>query len=485
MGTGTWRAALPHALRSFSLKIVIGALLVLAHGPSAVRAHAGPQVRGITLARAQAPNLLLSNRGLMFGPPGDSTWRLMCNEALGITTAELPEVVQFEDGRLLAACSAGLRESRNGGCDWQPIAPFQMINAPALTRDPSQPNRLYLTTFAPGQAALRVSEDGGTSWQQLAAAGDDEFLRDVRVAPSQPDRLYVRGLQCGSGGFKYSTWSSRDRGKNWDKRPIDIPRGESDFRLLAVSPKNPDLIVAKAEASNPVQTPERLLVSNDAGANYRSPISLHVLNAAVFSADGKQLWVGSDDGLFVSSDDGESFVQVGPAQYVDSLLAADGKLYLGGYYLGVSAGTTGVGVSSDGGQSFETWMQLTQVTQPAQCAPTTMTGTLCEALWLDWEREILSAVAGAPAAGSGGSGAAGAAAGGAGGAGAAAAGAGVGGAAAAGMSAPAKTGGGCSAAPARDGAGNWWLLLMAAAAISQWRRVAGLWTRRIRASSTP
>jgi hypothetical protein len=72
--------ALPGSVRLSQRGRATTTLLVLLLAPGAAQAHAGPQIRGITLARAQSPNLLLSNRGLIFGPPNDSafeTWMLL------------------------------------------------------------------------------------------------------------------------------------------------------------------------------------------------------------------------------------------------------------------------------------------------------------------------------------------------------------------------------------------------------------------------
>jgi hypothetical protein len=351
------------------------------------QAHAGPQVRGIYLG--QTSNMLLSNRGLLFGEPGSQDWSLLCNEALGISTSEVPKVVVLPDGRIMAASSRGLTQTTDGGCHWEGVATFEKVHSPSLIQDPNNPQRLYLSTFAPGMSALHVSDDGGLTWQQLLAADDSEYLGYIHVAPNQPERLYLRTLTVGTESFSYATWRSDDAGKSWEKSPVTLAESENDLQLLAVSPSDPQFLVAKAEAGMQMVDAERLLVSHDAGKTFDSPISLQVINAVSFSADGATVSVGSDDGLFVSSDAGKTFSRVGDAAYIDSLYLDGDALMVGGFFHGVEAGVHGVGISSDGGATMTPWMLLNQVVHPLACDSTAMAAITCKDLWPDWEREIL------------------------------------------------------------------------------------------------
>jgi photosystem II stability/assembly factor-like uncharacterized protein len=346
----------------------------------------------------------------MFGHDGSRDWSLLCNEALGVSTAEVPNVVVLSDARIMAASSAGLTQTTDGGCHWMGVSPYETINSPSLIQDPNNSQRLYLSTFAPGMSAVHMSEDAGLTWQPLIAAADSDFLGYILVAPNQPEQLYLRALTLSSGtaSFSYATWHSSDAGKTWEHSSVTLAESETDLDLLAVSPSDPQLLVAKAEAQNAMFDPERLLVSHDAGKTFDSPITLHVINAVAFSDDGATLSVGSDDGLFVSSDAGKTFAKVGAAAFIESLSFDHGELMVGGYFHGVEAGTHGVGISGDGGATMTQWMLLNQVVHPLACDPTAMSAIDCKQLWPDWEREILgisddpsAAGAGGTAAGSG------------------------------------------------------------------------------------
>src|ERR1700712_3005738 len=110
------RAELPDAGSWLWTCALASVSLALASASGTVHAHAGPQVRGIFWGSEQAPKMLLSNRGLIFAHSNGSDWRLMCNEALGVGTSELPSIVQMPDGRIVAASTVGLSESSDSGC---------------------------------------------------------------------------------------------------------------------------------------------------------------------------------------------------------------------------------------------------------------------------------------------------------------------------------------------------------------------------------
>jgi hypothetical protein len=360
--------------------------------PDAVLAHAGPQVRDIRPEGAGHSQLLVSNRGLIMRGSSSANWQLMCNEALGVSTVEIPDLAELSDGRLLAGTVRGLKISADRGCNWQVVEPYAELTVPSLAQHPTQLDRVYITTYGPGQSGLRTSDDGGKHWQTLIEVEDSDYLRYIRIAPNQPQHIYVRSLRFGSGSaFLYDVLHSSDAGQSWQRHAVSLTDTETDLILLGVSPIDENLVVAKAEAGNPAMT-ERLLVSHDGGTSFSDALQTHVITAVAWSGDGNTLWVAADEGLWRSSDGAQSFQRVGAAEYVSCVLERDGQLLACGYYRGVSAGFPGIGVSSNGGETFERWMGLTDVVEPLLCSPDSATAATCATLWSDWEREILGTI---------------------------------------------------------------------------------------------
>jgi photosystem II stability/assembly factor-like uncharacterized protein len=330
----------------------------------------------------------------------------MCNEALGVNTAEIPELANFADGRILAATSMGLKFTTDQGCNWQGVEPYGTVSSPALAQDANDPQRLFVTTFGDGgQSGVSTSRDGGKSWERIFSVADMEYLRYLLIAPSQPERIYVRSLSFGTGSdFRYQTLRSDDAGKTWARFDVAVMNDtETDFVLLGVSPDDPDLLIAMAEAADPITNKERLLVSRDAGKTFEQVGSIQVITAVTWSSDRKSIYVAADEGLLRSTDNAQSFARVGPAEYVSCVEEHDGLLLACGYYHGVAAGYPGIGVSTDGGETFSTWMALNTVLTPVQCDAQAPTSATCAPLWVDWQREILGTVSG-QAAGVGGAG---------------------------------------------------------------------------------
>jgi hypothetical protein len=384
-----------HAGGAWLASMCFGALSM----PASVLAHAGPQVRDIRPEGRGHRQLLVSNRGLIVRGSSSANWQLMCNEALGVSTVEIPDLAELSDGRLLAGTVRGLKISADLGCSWQAVEPYAELTVPSLAQHPTQLDRVYITTYGPGESGLRSSDDGGAHWRALLEVEDSDYLRYIRIAPSQPQHIYVRSLHFGSGSaFSYDVLHSSDAGQSWQRHALDLIDTETDLILLGVSPIDENLVVAKAEAGNPAVA-ERLLVSHDAGKSFSDPLKTHVITAVAWSADGNTLWVAADEGLWRSSDGAQSFQRVGPAEYVSCVLERDGQLLACGFYRGVSAGYPGIGVSSNGGETFERWMGLTDVVQPLLCGADSATATACAALWTDWQREILGSVDAAPDAG--------------------------------------------------------------------------------------
>jgi photosystem II stability/assembly factor-like uncharacterized protein len=385
-------SARPH----LQLTILLTALLSLSSGAQRVFAHAGPQVREIRFQGGDQNPVLLSNRGLIFGASGPQNWALMCNEALGVNTAEVPELASFDDGRILAATSMGLKFTNDRGCSWQGVEPYGTLSAPSIVQDAKDPQRLFVTTFGDGaQSGVSRSSDGGKTWQRIFSVDDKDYLRYLLIAPSQPERIYVRSLSFGSGSdFRYQTLRSDDAGKTWQRFDLTLMNDtETDFVLLGVSPDDPDLVLAMAEAADPITNKERLLVSRDAGKTFAQVGSIQVITAVTWSSDHKTIYVAADEGLLRSTDNAQSFQRVGPAQYVSCVEEHDGVLLACGYYHGVAAGYPGIGMSTDGGETFNTWMTLNTVLMPVQCDAQAPTRATCGPLWVDWQREILGTVA--------------------------------------------------------------------------------------------
>jgi hypothetical protein len=359
-----------------------------------VHAHAPPQVFQILWRDAADGVVLLTNRGLIFGSEDATRWRLLCNEALNVGVYDRPGLTQLDDGRLLISTIVGLKASADEGCSWQAVEPLGALQTTALAADRSQPARVYVATYAPGEGGIWRSDDGALSWMRVLAVEDNDFLRALRVVPGAPDRVYGSGsVFDDAGNFAHYVVRSSDAGETWERFDVPVLEHELDVIVLAVHPGDPDVVLARATSVEPLAMPDRLLVSRDGGESFASPLEVVSLADAAFGADGGVVWVAGLEGVWRSSDGGASFEPVGMAATMSHVVEHEGMLFAAGRHDGLAAGRDGVGVSSDGGEHFTAWMALNEVREPIACEPDSQAAIACRTPWLDWEREVLRPVA--------------------------------------------------------------------------------------------
>ena len=120
---------------------------------------------------------------------------------------------------------------------WQAVGPFGG-NARALAYDPSNPDHLLLGS---GAGALFESVDGGQHWNHFAqiGSGHDLMLKNIAFDPSHTSTIYVVGWSLtGTGGGFFVT---RDAGRAWSE-PAGL-LGKS-IQALAVAESDPRILVA-------------------------------------------------------------------------------------------------------------------------------------------------------------------------------------------------------------------------------------------------
>lgn len=113
-------------------------------------------------------------------------------------------------------------------------------DARSFAYDPHNPDRIFMGTMA---GKMFLSTDGGATWNRFAhfGNGDDYVLDRIVINPANPKTIYVAAWSVTSDGG--DIFRSKDGGKNWDS--LDGVHGKS-LRALAMAPSNPKIIVAGA-----------------------------------------------------------------------------------------------------------------------------------------------------------------------------------------------------------------------------------------------
>jgi len=366
-----------------------GAAFALALGLAALPASAhAPPLGARVLSPDEAEEVIVTNRGLVFREPATGRARLLCNEALRINTSELPNVALLGDGGLLVATSSGLRLSRDQGCSWSDVAQMENTNTSALAADPNDANSVVIASYDGDVPGLRSSHDAGASWTLLYPTEAGEYVHSLLVAAADSATLYATVASYAPGVAPvHSLLRTRDGGAHW--RRIELPLSERDYlaRAATVSPSDPALLVLYTVANSPGLDGSRLLVSRDAGDTFSVALDGPEIRGAGYGADGK-LWVAARDGLYGADADLEVFAQTSLASELGCVQQRAGDLLVCGHYAGLGSASSGIGISTDGGSSFERWLDFERVDAAIECPAESLTSALCAKPWLDWQAEM-------------------------------------------------------------------------------------------------
>ena len=352
-------------------------------------AHAPPLGARVLVRPSGGEEVIVTNRGLVFRDPQSGVSQLLCNEALRINTAELPNVTLLDDGGLLVASSSGLRLSRDRGCSWTDVGGMETTNTPALASAPDDPSTEFVASYAAERSGLLVTRDAGRSWEMAAVTDASDYVHSLLVAGEGASHVYATlTTYVASEPPAHSLLRSVDGGVTWERRPL--PLEERDYAALAAGadPSDPDRLVLYTVANSPGLDDARLLASADGGDSFEVVLERPEIRGAHHDAEGR-LWVAARDGLYRAAREEQTFERVSGASELGCVSSLAGEVLVCGHYAGVENGRAGVGLSRDAGQSFEALLNFDQVRAPIECDPSSLTTTSCAQPWRDWEAEML------------------------------------------------------------------------------------------------
>lgn len=357
--------------------------------PALASAHAPPLGARVLVRPSGGEEVIVTNRGLVFRDPESGVSQLLCNEALRISTAELPNVTLLDDGGLLVASSSGLRLSRDRGCNWTDVGGMETTNTPALASAPDDPSTVFVASYAAERSGLLVTHDGGRSWEMAAPTDASDYVHSLLVAGEGASHVYATlTTYVASEPPAHFLLRSVDGGVSWERRPLPLEEKDYAARAAGADPSDPDRLVLYTVANSPGLDDARLLASADAGDSFEVVLERPEIRGAHHDAQGR-LWVAARDGLYRAARQDQTFERLSGASELGCVSSLAGEVLVCGHYAGVENGRAGVGLSRDAGQSFEALLNFDQVRAPIECDPSSLTTTSCAQPWRDWEAEML------------------------------------------------------------------------------------------------
>ena len=203
------------------------------------------------------------NAGLTFTPIFDGEGSF----ATGAITIDPknPNVIWVGSGennaQRVVAYGDGVYKSIDGGRSWKNVGLKESEHIGRILIDPRNSDVVYVASQGPlwskgGERGLYKTTDGGATWARILHIDYWTGANDVQMDPRNPDVLIATTWQrqrrtcCFvAGGPGSGIHRSTDGGKTWTKSQAGFPSGDLGRIGLAMSPANPDVVYAIAEAA--------------------------------------------------------------------------------------------------------------------------------------------------------------------------------------------------------------------------------------------
>jgi hypothetical protein len=342
--------------------------------------------------------------GLMMSHDAGKTWQWMCEDAIGYKGMYDPHYAYSPSGALFASTFTGLKVVRNsctfdktpaGDAFLSSIAQGPDAFYYAAAQEADAPNGILAD-----HKIYRSADDGMTFPQSIAPVDPVSWWQTMRIAPSNPSRVYLSGYTflpdpSGTGTIKnHLLFRSDDAGKTWTPLPIDTAKvmlsSDSAIDIVGIDSDNADRVYLRVEAE--ANTPgESIYRSDDKGATWTKlhhsdvPFGGVVVRAAR-NAGGKHDLVAATqlNGSEVSHDDGVTWLPLAGAPHINCLVEnAAGELWACTLNYKFNNGPTdsaGLMKTTD----LVTWtkvMRYEEMTDAVTCAAGTPQQDLCVPMW--------------------------------------------------------------------------------------------------------
>jgi len=248
------------------------ALAIAAGGATAAHANGRfPATTNIHFGPGKSETLYLAvTFGLLKSTDGGKSFHWVCEKAIGYGGVFDPDYAVSAEGNIYANTFEGVRVSRNGGCVWEQVVGLDtelFVSEVEVGPD----DRVWVTSSNGGKPNEVYVSDDGTEFTTSNLTNPIGWWSSLRTTPADPLRIYVTGYvnENAAGEKEALLRRSDDGGKSWETLDMTgFDFGQlSAFRLLGVSPTEPDVLFAHVPGIiEPVG--DALYRSDDAGVTW-------------------------------------------------------------------------------------------------------------------------------------------------------------------------------------------------------------------------
>jgi hypothetical protein len=382
------------------------------------RAHGGLPVSQHIIRQGSTMYVPVLFWGIWVGD-GQGPWTWICEEE--INTNRPRHVAVSSDQTFYATDAHGITVSNDRGCTWTPFAgaPLAQLRTSDVVVDPSDATVAYVSTaegaavdadgaVTPAQNGLFVTHDHGATFSRLPGLDDvanTRLFSAVRVAPSDTKRLYVSSI-TGAPPFTPAVHVSTDGGQTFTLHAIPNQIdgvAPSSVELLAIDPRNPDVIYVRlyAVVGSGMTPRQSLLRSIDRGGTFTELWKMDgtiTVSGQVYGIDGVavdetrgQVLVATAKGMLAGVDPGGAptvaLQPVGNLTQAQCVDVKDGVVYAcsSNYMPDFAA----LARSDDGGKTFTKILEYGDTKGPVEyCPKGTPVAELCPMYWYTYGSQL-------------------------------------------------------------------------------------------------
>jgi MYXO-CTERM domain-containing protein len=312
----------------------------------------------------------------------------VCEQNVGYGGQFDPKYAIATDGTIFATTFTGLRVSRDGGCS------FATATATLPVGDPNRIADLWIDALEigpTGEVWVGTSESGkpndvyrstdnGTSFQHAGMQSPTIFWKSIKIARSDPRRIYITGYQVAPAPLAHLLHSVDD-GAHWIESPLaNVMFGSTPLvYAMAVDATNADVVFVISAGANPPNG-DRLYRSTDAGQTLAEVLVTTQPIADVVIRDAANVAVATGPGgSFVSTNGGMTFsAMANPPQLLCLGQRSDGQLF--GCGQNWDPDFKAVSRSTDAA-SWQKVFRFVELDGPLACPAGTAEHDVCAPLW--------------------------------------------------------------------------------------------------------
>lgn len=199
-----------------------------------------------------------------------TTWEPIFDDAPNLSIGDVaiapssPDVIWVGTGeannRNSSPWGQGVFRSADGGETWELMGLEDTRHIGRIVIHPTNSNIVWVAAlghlFGPNdERGLYKTTDGGRTWRRTKHIDENTGFVDLVMEPGNPDVLYAAAYQRQrrawgfiGGGPGSGLYKSTDGGETWRELTNGLPRGHKGRIGLAVSTRNPALVLAIVEA---------------------------------------------------------------------------------------------------------------------------------------------------------------------------------------------------------------------------------------------